>query len=99
MSIQLSKFIIDDDSFQRMQSLISGEDKGWLEGMTYAEFLEWNINCINELSDEDDAWLTGLCKRLKRNRIILQDMESCCQFNADSFYFDCDKNIVIVNPR
>jgi len=95
--LQLSSYIIQELDFERMLDMSLGEDKGWLEGMTYAEFVAWNMNCIHELSDEDDAWLVGLCKRMKDDRIVLQDMEACCQFTADGFFFDYNKRIIIAN--
>ena len=98
-TMQLTSYIIQELDFERMQDMAIGEQKDWLEGMSYAEFVAWNVKCINQLSDEDDAWLVGLCKRMKDDRIILQDMEACCQFTADGFFFDYDKRIIIVNPR
>ena len=97
--LQLSSYIIQELDFERMMALSLGEDKGWLEGMTYAEFFQWNMNCINELSDEDDAWLVGLCRRMNNGDVVLQDMESCSHFPADGLYFDYNKRIIIVNPR
>jgi len=98
-NIQLSNFIIQEADFQRIQVDVTGEPIGWLENMTYTEFLEWNNNCIYELTNEEDAWLVGLCGRMKNGRIMLQDMESCVQFQAYGFYFNQNKEIVIVNPR
>jgi hypothetical protein len=85
--------------FERMQDISIGEQKDWLEGMSYADFMAWNVKCINQLSDEDDAWLVILCRRMKEGDILLQDMEACCQFTAGGFFFDYDKRIIIVNPR
>ena len=92
--IQLSKFLIKKDDFERM---LSHEID--FHGMTYDEFIYWNITCINELPNEDILWISGLCKRMKEELIFLQDMESCTNFEADSFYFTFNKKIVIVNPR
>lgn len=97
--IQLSNYIVEKADFLRMQIDVTGHPVPWFEDMDYDEFLQWNKECICELSNEDDAWLVGLCGRMKNQRIMLQDMESCVQFVADSFYFDRNKNIVIVNPR
>jgi hypothetical protein len=98
-NIQLSKYIIGENDFLRIQADVTGEPIGWLEDMTYAEFLDWNNKCIYELTNEEDAWLVGLCGLMKNGRIMLQDMESCVQFEAYGFYFNLDKKIVIVNPR
>jgi hypothetical protein len=96
MSIQLSKFIIDEDDFERM---VDTGYRTWFKDMSYAEFLEWNNKCICELTNEEDAWLVGLCHRLKNKHIQLQDMECCSRFDAYGFYFNEKKDIVIVNPR
>jgi len=99
--IQLSKFIVPECYFDRMkhEHESCSDYRGLYTDMSYDEFVSWNIKCINELSNEDIVWLSGLCKRIKENIIILQDMESCVRFTADSFFFDCSKKIVIVNPR
>ena len=65
----------------------------------YEEFLEWNVKCLTELTPDDAIWLTGLCKRIRNHKLKLMDEESCSQFDAYAFFFDTDKNIVIVNPR
>jgi hypothetical protein len=98
-NIELSKYIIGEDDFLRIQVDVTGHPIGWLEYVNYSDFLEWNNKCIYELSNEDDAWLVGLCGRMKNGRIMLQDMESCVQFQAYGFYFNQNKEIVIVNPR
>ena len=98
-NIQLSKFIIAEAEFERMQYDVTGHPVPWFEDMDYSEFLEWNNKCIYELTNEEDAWLVRLCGLMKNDRILIQDMESCIQFQADSFYFNQDKKIVIVNPR
>jgi len=90
--IQLSKFIVPECYFERMI-----DHDAYYKDMSYDEFVLWNIKCINELTNDDIVWLSGLCKRIKE--IHLQDMESCAKFTADSFFFDCNKKIVIVNPR
>jgi hypothetical protein len=67
--------------------------------MSYEEFIAWNVECINDLSYEDTVWLTGLCQRMKAELLKLQDMESCAQFEADGFFFNDKKKLIIVNPR
>ena len=97
--VKLSNYIIEKADFLRMQTDVTGHSVPWFEDMDYSDFLQWNNECICELSDEDDAWLVGLCGRMNNQRIMLQDMESCVQFVAYGFYFDKNKDIVIVNPR
>jgi hypothetical protein len=65
--------------------------------LSYDEFLAWNKKCIDELSSEDLSWLWGFSNRL--NKIGMMDMEDCGVWKADSFYYDADKQLVIVHPR
>ena len=88
------KFIINNYTYERM---VDNECSGPWE--SYEEFLEWNMKCLTESPPDDAIWLTGLCKRIKNSKIKLMDEESCSQFQASEFFFDSDKNIVIVNPR
>jgi hypothetical protein len=83
--------------YQTYDRMVAYESGGPWE--TYEEFLEWNLMCLKTLSPEDTTWLSELCKRIRNNTIKLMDEESCSQFSASEFFFDSDKNIVIVNPR
>ena len=87
-------FIIDEYSFDRMRDM--NED---LDFSNYKKFLEHNIQCINELPDDDKMWLHTLCKKLKSKMINLVDNEHCVEFGADSFYFNKNKKLCISNPR
>ena len=89
----IKKFIINNYTYDRMNDREDGATP-----LSYNEFYAWNIKCLNE-SPDDLAWLTGLCNRMNSSKIILMDEESCTKFSAYAFYFDSDKNIVIVNPR
>jgi hypothetical protein len=87
-------FIVDQYSFERMQQM--NDD---INFSNYKKFLEHNIKCIDELSDEDKNWLLLLCKKLKGSMIGLVDTEHCVEFTADSFYFNNNKKLCIANPR
>jgi hypothetical protein len=89
----VKQFIINIDTYDRMNSMEDGDTP-----LTYQEFYDWNIKCLNE-SPDDLAWLSELCKRMANYKIQLMDEESCARMTAYAFYFDNDKNIVIVNPR
>jgi hypothetical protein len=93
--IVVTKFIISKSDYERMKDL---SDVYYGE-MSYEQFIAWNVECINELSYEDTVWLTGLCQRMKAGLVKLQDMESCAQFEADGFFFNDKKKLIIVNPR
>jgi len=93
--IVVTKFIIPKCYYERMQDLVPNV----YSDMSYEEFIAWNVECINDLSYEDTVWLTGLCQRMKAELLKLQDMESCAQFEADGFFFNDKKKLIIVNPR
>ena len=95
---EIEDYIVSEYTFQRM---LSGIDVARILKISksYSIFLKWNIDCINELSDKDKEWITGLCKRIGDNQIKLMDEESCIPFEAFKIFFDEDKKICIVNPR
>ena len=85
----IKKCIVNEYTYDRMQ------DCHWT---SYREFYEWNVKCLHE-SQDDAIWLHHFCKLLSSDRIKLMDEESCATFSAYGFYYDEDKNIVLVNPR
>ena len=87
-------FIVDQYTFERMRDM--NDDLNFSD---YQEFLEFNVQCINELTDDDKKWLLTLCKKLKSNMIHLVDTEHCAEFDADTFYFNNNKKLCIANPR
>lgn len=91
--MDISKYLADENTFDRMKAY------GDYDCNSFEEFLAWNKQCIADLDDEDSAWVTGLCKRIQKNKVCLMDEESCSVFTANCIYFDNDKNVCIVNPR
>ena len=91
----IKKFIVDVASYERITDMMNDDDLIW---DSYAEFYQWNMNCLSE-SPDDVGWLNSLCKRMASSKIQLMDEESCVRMPAYAFYFDNNKNIVIVNPR
>jgi hypothetical protein len=67
--------------------------------MCYAEFIAWNLKKISELSEEDRAWLKGLCRRIRSDKIRLMDHESCVEWDACGFYYDVRGHLCIMHPR
>ena len=89
-------YVIDADDFYRMQE---SERHGFDADMTYSEFLEFNLQCINRLSEDERAWVWGLCQRIRHEDISMMDLESCAVFNACAIYYSIDEKLCIVNPR
>ena len=88
-------YIVHECEYERMLDL-ECRDIDTLE--TYETFFSWNKACVEELSDEDVAWVLGLCKRIQKG-VSLMDLESCATFTAHAIFFNKDKRICIVNPR
>ena len=89
----ITKYIINEYTYERMTEM--RDDCVW---SSYSEFYNWNIKCLGE-SQDDAIWLDSFCNRIARHKIKLMDEESCSCFSACGFYYDEDKNIVLVNPR
>ena len=94
MMYDIVGYIVPECYYERM---IHEECSGIDSSYTYNDFIIYNYNCLSELSDDDIKWMWDLCRRI--NSTGLMDMESCAIFQADSFFFDTQKKIIIVNPR
>lgn len=95
MSVNLSNFLLNEESFMRMR------DNGTLYAidMEYSDYRIWNLECIAALTDEEHNWMVELCKRISAKKIKLMDEENSTVFTAANIYFDRSKNLVITNPR
>jgi hypothetical protein len=67
--------------------------------LSYDQFLEWNIKCIIESSDEDRLLFIILTNNIINNKIGQMDLESCAVFKSVSLFYDSNKRLIIVNPR
>lgn len=67
--------------------------------LSYNDFLAYNKKCLEELFPEDLEWMRCLCKRLNNGRIGMMDLEDCGIWEGHCFFYDLDKNLVIVHPR
>lgn len=83
MSVNLSTFLLDEDSFLRMR------DNGDLYAidMEYSDYRIWNLECIAALTDEEHNWMVELCRRIGAKKIRLMDEESSAVFTAANIYF------------
>ena len=87
-------YILDSDEFERLATGNSDYNQ-----TSYKQFMDWNIQCFNELKKNDQLWIANLCTRLGTNSMRLVDMESCVAMTASNFYFDLKKRICIASPR
>jgi len=93
-------YLLGRDDFERKQDLrYESAYHGSNFENEWDAFLDWNTTCINELSAEDRACLSTLCKMIRHNNVKLVDMESCSEFQAFAFYYNEKKQLCLVNPR
>lgn len=90
----MQTFIICEDEYSRLQSL---DCIGIDDAMPYRDFVNWNVLCYKELSEEKKHFLSTLLQTFPVMRLV--DMESATSFMPLSFFFDSNKNICIVSPR
>jgi hypothetical protein len=66
---------------------------------SFETFVQYNLQCIDELDSSDANCYAKLCKNIADKKIMLCDEESCVEFEAYTFYFNYQKEFVIMNPR
>jgi hypothetical protein len=91
------EFVLPSPCFDRLQDFDTEQKQ--TKAATYAEFYDWNLTCICDMTNAERDWLHGLCVRLKNKDVKLMDLESCITFTAFAFFFDKKKKLCIVNPR
>jgi len=67
--------------------------------LSYNEFIEWNIKCIEESKDDDKLFFKLLCNKIINDDIGQMDLESCSVFNTCIVFFSTDKKLIVVNQR
>lgn len=92
--MDISKYLVGEYTFERMQSYGDYD-----EFASFDEFMEWNLQCIADLDDDDRIWLMGLCKRISKKAISMMDEEYCSSRDVSNIYFDKKKNVHVVCPR
>jgi len=91
-----NKIKLDSHDYDRM---VDHDCSGIKTILSYDQFLDWNIRCIKELSDEDKVFFKILCNKIINRNIKQMDLEDCGVWVSESLFFDLKKNIVIVHPR
>jgi len=88
---------IDKCTYERMQYF--NEDEPFYQGMTYAQFIEWNNECFEQLSVDHRNTVVGLCRLITENTINLIDEESCVEWQAAWVFFNKKGKICVMHPR
>ena len=94
MISHITPYIIDSSDYKQMQA-----KKYESNSKSYESFIDWNMQCLNELADSQLDWLVKLCNQMKTNQICLMDIDSCAIFKAFAIYYTKDKKLCIVNPQ
>jgi hypothetical protein len=92
----LTQFIPNVYDYKRMVAYEYADNIG---DETYDDFLQWNIKCIMEYSDDDYNFLVKLCEKIGIDKIGQMDMESCVVWDSSGIFFNKNKKLVIYNPR
>ena len=92
----LKKFIPNKYDYDRMDG---NECDGIDANKSYNDFLEWNIKCIIECSEDDYNFIAKLCSKIANKQINQMDMESCIVWDSSGIFFNKEKNLVIYHPR
>ena len=98
-TFDLQRYIIDEDTYERMHNEECAGVDTRRQYPTYEEFIDWNNACYNRMSRPEQLWIDGLCARIRMGEINLMDSESCAVFQASRIYFNSSYSLCIVNPR
>ena len=75
------------------------ECEGIDHSLSYNDFLLYNKECLEELSHKDLKWVWRLCKFMDSGKVGMMDLEGCGMWKASCFFYDLNKELVIVHPR
>jgi len=89
-------YLVAECEWERM---VDQECKAINPSLSYSEFVAYNTTCLEELSPKDLKWVQRLCKRLNSEKVGMMDLECCGIWKASCFFYDLNKELVIVHPR
>ena len=95
MSVHLLECLIDLESYTRLQNMNDNIDAS----MSYSEFIQWNINCLYELTAEEVRHIDGICQLIHNDRLSLIELEHCSEADAGGIYFNIYKRLCICSRR
>lgn len=94
--INFFKETFKDYSFERMTH--RQRECGYTED-DFELFCEHNINCIEQLSNDDLTFLDILIDKIRNDSIMQCDEESFIEWEPYVFYFNTDGKLVLMHPR
>jgi hypothetical protein len=66
---------------------------------SYHEFVEWNKECLQTMSETDRALIRLLCGRIKSRTLLMVDADCGATTSVVEFYIDSRKRLCLVNSR
>ena len=66
---------------------------------SYHEFVEWNKECLQMMSETDRALIRLLCGRIKTRTLLMVDADCGATTSVVEFYIDSRKRLCLVNSR
>jgi hypothetical protein len=95
MNEQILSCIIDEGSYKRLQRMNDNVDAS----MSYGEFIQWNINCLYELTMEEVQQVDAVCQLIHNDRVSIVELEHCSQIEGGGIYFNIYKRLCICSGR
>ena len=66
---------------------------------SFSNFIKYNENCIQKMSDDEAFSIFILCGKIKKNEILMADEEYFIDWKAYTFYFNAKGKLVLLHPR
>ena len=95
MTEHILSCLVTADSYKRLQNMNDNVDAA----MSYGEFIQWNINCLYELTVEEVRQVDGICQLIHNDRMSIVGLEHCSEVEACGFYFNINKRLCICGGR
>jgi hypothetical protein len=90
MNEQILSCIVDANAYKRLQNMNDKVDAS----MSYGEFMQWNINCLYELTMEEIQQVDAVCQLIHNDRLSVVG-SNCSELDVCGFYFNIYKRLCI----
>ena len=90
MTEYILSYLIDADSYKHQQKHNDYVDAA----MSYSEFVQWNMNCLYDLSSEELLCVQGICELIQQCKINTVGMKSS-EKHASGIYYNINKCLCI----
>jgi hypothetical protein len=87
--------LIDENTYSRIKDFNPDDNMQ----NNYKNFIDWNKNFINRLSQYELEFLSTLCDMIANDYVRSMDEECCAKMHINAFYYTTEHRLVIVTPR